>query len=146
MNRWNNYFIGVAKLTADLSHCVRLKVGAVAVRDRRIISCGYNGMPAGADNCCEDNNYFDVNTQEYITVTKEEVSHAEENLITFSARNGISLLGASLYITHAPCIHCAKLARNAGFKEVIYSQLYRDDSGLKYLEKYEVRTLQWKPS
>jgi dCMP deaminase len=134
MSKWVEYFMDVSFRTAELSYCKRLKVGAVAVRDRRIIACGFNGMPAGQDNCCEEV----IDNQ---TVTRPEVSHAEENLITFAARNGISLDGCQLYITHAPCIHCAKLIRNSGFDSVFYRNIYRSEDGLIYLTKNGIETI-----
>jgi dCMP deaminase len=136
MTKWDEYFINVAKLTSKLSYCTRLKVGAVAVKDKRIICNGYNGTPAGTDNCCEE--WIEDGDIGSGWKTKLETSHAEENLISYSAKNGISLDGATLYLTHSPCIQCAKLIKNSGINKVIYSEEYRDDSGMQYLKKLNV--------
>jgi len=113
-------------------------VGAVAVRDKRIILTGLNGTPPGDDNCCEDETLFLDTEQGWIKgiVTKDSVSHAEENLITFAAHNGIPLEGCGMFITHAPCIHCAKLIRNSGFDYVVYENEYRSVDGLNYLKHH----------
>lgn len=125
MNKWHDYFMNVAWETSLLSYANRLQVGSVAVRDRRIVCCGYNGTAPGRDNSCEDE---DGNT-------KEEVLHSEQNLISFSAREGISLKDCSLYITHSPCIKCASLILAAGFKEVFYAEDYRSSEGIWYLRE-----------
>ena len=121
--RYHNYFLNVAKETAKLSYAERLKVGAVAVKDRRIICVGFNGQPSGLANKCED----DSNN------TLPTVLHAEENLILFAAKHGISLKGCDLYITHSPCINCSKLIYGAGFAKVFYSEYYRTSDGPKFL-------------
>lgn len=120
--------MNVAHETATLSHATRLKVGAVAVRDRRIVCCGYNGTAPKRPNSCEDN-------QNGVLVTKDEVIHAECNLICYSAKNGISLENCSLYISHMPCIRCSIMISAAGFSSVYYDHPYRDDSGVRYLEE-----------
>jgi dCMP deaminase len=136
---WDEYFMDIAKRTALQSHCVRLKVGAAAVRDKRIILTGLNGTPPGEDNCCEEEVW--VKDESYSmgglweTVTKDSVSHAEENLITFAAHSGISLRGCGLFLTHSPCIHCAKLIRNSGIAYVVYNELFRSNDGLEYLQQ-----------
>jgi dCMP deaminase len=129
--RWDEYFMKVADVTADMSYCTRLKVGAVAVRDNRIIGTGFNGLPAGGDNCCED-----VETG----LTKPEVTHAERNLIEFAAKEGLSLKGATMYLTHSPCIECAKSIKNAGIDVVVWGAEYRITNGLSFLHKYGVKT------
>lgn len=136
---------------ADLSSAVRLKVGAVIVKDNRIISIGYNGMPSGWTNECETKIYCDdgdvyeqqypkdSNTWErYKLVTKDEVIHAEANAILKLARDGESGNGSSLFCTHAPCIHCAKLIHGAGISKVYYRNTYRDSIGLEFLEKCNI--------
>lgn len=122
------YFMDVAKLTANLSHANRLKVGAIIVKDNRIISIGYNGTPAGWDNNCE----HEVNGK---LTTKDEVIHAEENAILKLARDGESGKGSTMYITHAPCIRCARLIYNAGVSSIYYEIPYRDTSGIDFLQK-----------
>jgi dCMP deaminase len=131
--KFHRYFMDVALRTAELSYALRLKVGAVAVKDRRIIACGYNGTAPGEDNCCEYGGGLGE------LVTKESVLHAEANLIAFAKREGISLVGCTLYITHSPCEDCAKLVVEVGFKEVIFNEYYRTISGRNFLEKNGVR-------
>lgn len=125
--KFHKYFIDVALRTAQLSSAIRLKVGAVAVRDRRIIACGYNGTGPGEDNCCED--ILENGT----LVTKPNVVHAEVNLIKFSKLHNIDLSACTLYITHSPCIPCAKEIEKAGIISIMYLQEYRDRSGIQYL-------------
>lgn len=122
------YFMDVAKLTANLSHAKRLKVGSIIVKDNRIISIGYNGTPAGWDNNCE----HEVNGK---LTTKDEVIHAEENAILKLARDGESGKGTTMYVTHAPCINCARLIYNAGVSSIYYEIPYRDTTGIDFLQK-----------
>ena len=117
-----------AKIFAELSHARRLHVGAIVVKDDRVISIGYNGMPAGWDNTCED-------VQKDGTLkTKPEVLHAESNAISKLARSQESGLGADIFITHAPCMECAKLIYQSGIKRVYFGMAYRDESGIKFLK------------
>lgn len=150
IDKWTAYFMDVAARTAQLSYCERLKVGAVAVKNKRIILCGYNGTPAGSDNCCEEEDGYltaEFGTgQRWVvtgTKTKLEVSHAERNLIEHAAAEGISLKGASLYITHAPCIECAKSIANSGFVKVVYGTNYKVDYGTQYLLKYGIEVMRY---
>ncbi len=122
MNKWDNYFINVAYETAKLSYATRLKVGAVAVIDRRIICCGFNGTAPGRENSCEINN-----------LTKDETLHAEQNLISFAAREGIKLKSAVVYLTHSPCLKCASMLLSAGISGVYYAEKYRSQEGVEYL-------------
>jgi len=132
--KWIDAFMDTAARFADLSSATRLKVGAVVVRDNRIISIGYNGMPSGWTNECE--NYFGLDFNGNPTlVTKDEVIHAEANAIIKLARDGESGNGSSLFCTHAPCIHCAKLIHGAGIKNVYFRSQYRNTDGLTFLEK-----------
>jgi len=133
-----------------MSYCNRLKVGATAVRDNRPILSSWNGTPTGSDNCCEETksrwvtDEYGLNGKtEYYTVTKDEVSHAEENLITWAAKEGISLNGCTLYVTHNPCVHCAKLIKKSGIEHVVWKDQYRSDAGLNYFTKYQVKTTQY---
>jgi len=155
-----------ATRTAKLSHARRLQVGAVIVKDDSVISYGYNGMPAGWDNDCEnkeymgsdaggwldpeeiyeqwpfeetvvvanDNESFET-TRRYKLKTKPEVLHAESNSIAKLAKSTNSGMGATMFITHAPCMECAKLIYQSGIGHVLYRSAYRDTSGVAFLEK-----------
>jgi dCMP deaminase len=117
-----------AHIYSELSHARRLKVGALIVKDDRIISIGYNGMPRGWDNNCE---YL----QEDGTLkTKLEVLHAETNALAKLARSTESGLDADLFVTHSPCLDCAKLIYQSGIRRVYYANDYRDDSGISFLK------------
>ena len=118
-----------AQTFAELSSAQRLHVGAIVVKDDRIISIGYNGMPAGWSNVCEDV------TEDGSLKTKPEVLHAESNAIAKLAKSNESGLGADIFITHAPCIECAKLIYQSGISRVYYGTKYRDDSGITFLEQ-----------
>ena len=118
----------IAERTSLLSRAVRLQVGSVIVKDDRIISIGYNGMPAGWDNNCE--NILEDGTLK----TKPEVLHAESNAIAKLAKSTESGAGASLFVTHAPCIDCAKLIYQSGITEVYYLNDYRDADGIEFLK------------
>ena len=132
-----------AQTFAELSHARRLKVGAIVVKDDRIISIGYNGTPAGWNNNCEDE-IIETTTEETgkatvvttrkVLKTKPEVLHAESNAIAKLARSIESGLGASIFITHSPCLECAKLIYQAGIQQVYYQEKYRDDLGLEFLQ------------
>ena len=127
-------YMKTAKLFAEHSSAVRKKVGAVVVKNDRIISIGYNGMPSGWDNDCE--NYFGLDLSGNPTlVTKPEVLHAESNAIAKLAKSTESGDGASMFITCAPCIDCAKMIFQTGIKEVFYAEDYRDDAGISFLYK-----------
>lgn len=136
--KWVDAFMDTAERFAQLSSAKRLQVGAVVVKDNRIISIGYNGMPAGWTNECEE---VVTPTLPYLSGdgptmrTKDEVIHAEANAIAKLARDGESGLGTDLFCTHAPCIQCAKIVYGAGVKKVYYRESYRDTKGLDFLEK-----------
>jgi dCMP deaminase len=123
----------IAQRFAVLSTAKRLQVGAIIVKDGRIISIGYNGMPAGWSNDCEveTTNSLGVTTLE----TRPEVIHAEANAIAKLARSPESGDGSTMFLTHAPCIHCAKQIFTAGIKMVYYRNSYRDNFGIEFLEK-----------
>jgi dCMP deaminase len=125
-------YMKTAETFAELSHARRLHVGAIVVKDDRIISIGYNGMPAGWDNNCEDELHQPVGRVNL--VTKPEVLHAETNAIAKLARSSDSGLGADIFITHAPCLDCAKLIYQSGIKRVFFGEAYRDDAGVKFLK------------
>ena len=130
-----------AKRTAQLSHARRLQVGSVIVKDDSVISYGYNGMPAGWDNDCEYTPYDD-NGDPMDIKTKPEVLHAESNAIAKLAKSHNSGSGADLFVTHSPCLDCAKLIYQSGISRVFYSENYRDDAGVRFLEKSGVEVNQ----
>lgn len=130
----------VAEVYASLSKANRLKVGAIVVKDNRVISIGYNGTPSGWDNNCETEvpEQVDLEGRSYTpacSVTKPEVIHAEANAIAKLARSSESGLEATMFITHAPCMECAKLIFSAGIKKVYFRNFYRNDDGIDFLQK-----------
>ena len=130
-------YMDVAERFAQLSSAKRLQVGAIVVKDDRIISIGYNGMPTGWDNCCEDVVREDeVGFQ--VTKSKIEVLHAESNAVAKLAKSSESGLGATIFVTHSPCIDCAKLIYQSGISNVYYKTSYRNDDGIKFLKKSNV--------
>ena len=125
-------YMKTAETFAELSHARRLHVGAIVVKDDRIISIGYNGMPAGWDNNCEDTVQHSDDT---VTLkTKPEVLHAETNAIAKLARSNESGLNGDIFITHAPCLDCAKLIYQSGIRRVWFRTAYRDNSGVDFLK------------
>jgi len=132
-------YMKTARLFAEHSSAVRKKVGAVIVKDDRIISIGYNGMPSGWDNTCEDEigSVMDDNGNVYEArlKTKPEVIHAESNAIAKLAKSTESGNGASMFITCAPCVECAKMIYQSGIKEVFYEEEYRSNDGIDFLNK-----------
>ena len=129
-------YIRMAGIWAENSYCQRRKVGALIVKDKMIISDGYNGTPSGFENVCEDEN----------NVTKPYVLHAEANAITKIARSSNSSAGATMYVTAAPCIECAKLIRQAGIRRVVYSEQYRLEDGLDLLKRAEIEVIYVNPN
>ncbi len=123
----NAMYMQIALIAAQRSYAQRLKVGCVIVKNNSIISFGWNGMPTGYDNCCE----MEVDGK---LVTRPEVQHAELNAIAKLAYNGYSSKGASIFITHSPCIHCALLIQKCGIEAVYYHDVYRDDAGINFLK------------
>ena len=151
--KFQKLYNNIAHEVAKMSHARRLQVGAVIVKDDRVISMGYNGMPAGWENDCEfkdydlsrnfDGNYFANSCEEYPLEdergryklkTKPEVLHAESNAIAKLAKSNDSGDGADIFVTHAPCMECSKLIFQSGIRRVYYSEDYRDDSGIKFLK------------
>lgn len=122
-------YLRMARIWAENSYCQRRQVGALVVKDQRIISDGYNGTPSGFENQCEDEQ----------GVTHPYVLHAEANAITKLARSSNNSDGATLYVTASPCIECAKLIIQAGIKRVVYGEKYRLDDGLNLLKKANIR-------
>lgn len=139
--KWVDAYLDMAERFSQLSYAVRLKVGAIVVKENRVISIGYNGTPKGWDNCCEEHVYDD-NGDYLRTKTKDEVIHAEANAIAKLARDGESGRGAYLFCTHAPCVQCAKLIYGAGIEKVYYRHSYRDTNGVDFLQKSLVGVVQ----
>lgn len=159
---WNELFIKIAFEISKRSTCLRIKVGAVLVKDKRIISMGYNGVPSGEQHCEDyfksEDNFLKVdiclpNYKDYLEskrfyqdhhefAIKNEI-HAEINAILFAAKNGISTDVTDMYVTFSPCIHCSKALLQAGIRNVYYNQVYeRDKMGLKFLLENEVKCTQ----
>ncbi|OGV66349.1 MAG: cytidine deaminase [Lentisphaerae bacterium RIFOXYC12_FULL_60_16] len=123
---WDTYFMDVANVVATRGNCSRRKVAAIIVRDRRIVSTGYNGTPRGVRNCFEGGCPRCAGSAESGRSLDECIcSHAEENAITTAAYHGVSVAGAMLYTTLSPCLTCAKMIINAGIREVVYDLPYR---------------------
>jgi dCMP deaminase len=136
-----------AEVYAELSSARRLHVGCVVVKDNTIIGIGYNGMPSGWDNDCEYRNYtaldpnyqfLDEDGSHYSLKTRPEVLHAETNALAKVARSTNSSEGASLFVTHAPCLDCAKIIHQSGINSVYYRNSYRDELGVNFLEKCNI--------
>lgn len=125
MEKFDKSYLDMAAIWARNSYCKRRQVGAIIVKDRMIISDGYNGTPSGFENICEDES----------GVTKPYVLHAEANAITKVAKSGNSSLGATLYVTASPCMECAKLIIQAGIRRVVYRDEYRITDGIDLLRK-----------
>lgn len=123
--KYDSAYLKMADIWGELSHCERKKVGALIVKDRMIISDGYNGTPTGFENFCEDEENY----------TKWYVLHAEANAILKVASSTQSCVGATLYITLSPCKECSKLIHQSGIKRVVYAKAYKDTSGLEFLDK-----------
>jgi dCMP deaminase len=135
-------FMDVANRFAKLSSARRLQVGAIIVKDDRIISIGYNGMPAGWDNNCEEEMKWPNGHIAHLT-TKPEVIHAEANAIAKLAKSTESGNGAVMFLTHAPCMDCAKQIYTAGINKVYFNRFYRDDKGINFLKQCNVEIEQW---
>lgn len=125
------YYMGIAELTAQLSTANKLKVGAIAVKNGRIISEGYNGTTSGSSNQCEDED----------GMTFPYVIHAEGNLIAKLAKSNESSEGAIIFLTHSPCLQCAKLIQGAGISTVYYKTAYRSDEGINFLIENDVNVI-----
>lgn len=122
-------YMRTAQTFAELSSAQRLHVGAIIVKDDRIISIGYNGMPSGWSNTCEDV------LEDGTLKTKPEVLHAESNAIAKLAKSNESGEGATIFVTHSPCLECAKLIFQSGIRQVFYNQEYRNSLGIDFLGK-----------
>ena len=124
-------YLRMARIWAENSYCERRKVGALVVKDKMIISDGYNGTPSGFENVCEDDN----------NTTKPYVLHAEANAITKLARSSNNSDGATLYVTASPCLECAKLIIQSGIKRVVYGEDYRLNDGIELLRRAKIEVL-----
>ncbi len=154
MKNKHKLFTKMAELVAEQSTCCRMQVGAVLVKDNRVISIGFNGTPTGQEHC--EDHFADLYQREYEgqfhsfaeyqasrtfydahgKFSNENELHAEQNAILFAAKNGISTAGSTLYITYSPCVHCAKVIISAGIRRVFYKHLYdRSQDGLIFLNK-----------
>ncbi len=132
LNKYDKAYLRIAKEWGQLSYCQRRKVGAIIVKDRMIISDGYNGTPSGFENCCEDEE----------GLTKWYVLHAEANAILKVAKSTQSSEGATLYITMSPCKDCSKLIHQAGIVRVVYQEGYKDLAGIELLKRAGVEVVQ----
>ena len=153
MTKWDDAYMDTAERFASLSSAIRLQVGAIVVKDNRIVSIGYNGMPSGWTNECEDveslplwaDTIEDVpegDGKHYVTYkTKPEVIHAEANAIAKLARSNESGLDADMYITHAPCLSCAKQIYSSGIKKIYYRNEYRSTDGVEFLKKCGIEVI-----
>jgi dCMP deaminase len=131
-NRYDKAYLRLALSWAQLSHCSRKKVGAIIVKDSIIISDGYNGTPAGFDNCCENE---EGNTHWYVL-------HAEANAILKVARSSNNCKDATLYLTHSPCKDCSKLVLQSGITRLVYQEAYKDTSGIDFLKNAGLEVVQ----
>lgn len=129
-------YLRMALIWAENSYCKRRQVGAIVVKDKMIISDGYNGTPSGFDNICEDEN----------NLTLPFVLHAEANAITKLARSSNNSEGATLYVTAAPCIECAKLIIQAGITRVVYAEQYRLEDGINLLRRANIEVIYLNPN
>ena len=127
-HRLDQRYLRMARIWSENSYCVRRQVGALVVKDKMVISDGYNGTPSGFENVCEDEH----------NVTKPYVLHAEANAITKLARSNNNSEGSTLYVTASPCLECAKLIIQAGIKRVVYGEEYRLSDGLDLLRRANI--------
>ena len=146
-----NAHMKAAEVYSQLSSARRLQVGCVVVKDNTIIGIGYNGMPSGWDNDCEKKSYTNIDSKwqyldedgsTYSLVTRPEVLHAESNALAKVARSTNSSEGASVFVTHAPCLDCAKMMYQAGINSVYYRSSYRDTSGVDFLKECNIEVKQ----
>ncbi|MCL2024769.1 MAG: cytidine/deoxycytidylate deaminase family protein [Coriobacteriia bacterium] len=137
---WDEYFMDIARQVTTRSTCTRRKVGAVVVRDKRILATGYNNVPTGIEHCTVRGCLRDE-----LSIPSGERHelcrgiHAEQNAIAQAARNGVNIDGATIYCTHQPCVMCAKLMINAGFKEIVFAGSYPDELSQELLEEAGVK-------
>jgi dCMP deaminase len=141
---WDEYFMGIAKLTSERSTCLRRKVGAVIVKDKQVVATGYNGAPKGIAHCDEMGGCL----REKLGVPSGErhelcrALHAEQNAIIQAATSGQSVDGATIYITHQPCVICAKMIINAGIRKIIVNEGYPDELAVEILDEAGLKIVQ----
>jgi len=136
---WDEYFMGIAFEVAKRSTCLRAQVGAIIVRDKRILTTGYNGAPTGLPHCTEVGCLI-VNGHCVRTL------HAEQNAIIQAALHGVSVQGGTMYVTHQPCLTCAKMIINAGIKRVVYGGEYPDELAVSFFEQAGVELVHFAPA
>jgi dCMP deaminase len=147
---FDDIFMDLAKNLAKRSHCIKAQVGAVLIKDTRIISIGYNGPPAGTHNCDEE--FPEVGCPRDSKGSCSLALHAEQNAILYAAKNGASLDGSTLYVTLSPCLACARIIFSTGIKKVIFGESYAQykgiptDEGVEFLRKFGVEVKQFTPS
>ena len=162
MKKYDFSMMETAKIWSKQSYCKRLQVGAVLSKDGRILVTGYNGTITKTKNICEETFYkckmcgfrsekefsrcpnCDIEFVDKILTTSDFVLHAEQNIITFSAKNGISTENCTLYITHSPCKQCSKMIAQSGIVRVVYEKVYRDRDGIEFLESVGVKVEKYK--
>ncbi|WP_341875808.1 cytidine/deoxycytidylate deaminase family protein [Defluviitalea saccharophila] len=133
---WDEYFMGIVDLVKDRSTCLRRQVGALIVKDKRILSTGYNGAPTGCSHCAEVGCL-----REKLQIPSGQrhelcrALHAEQNAIVQAAMHGVSVAGGTLYVTHQPCVMCAKMAINAGIKRIVFKGAYPDELSIELLKE-----------
>lgn len=137
MNKYDETMLATAKLFGELSYCTKKKVGAIIAKDNRILATGYNGTVSGISNECEYMENGKLTTSPYVV-------HAEQNVLMFCAKNGISTYRATMYTTLSPCSTCAKLIVQAGIKRVVYLDEYKDLSGIEFLEYCGIKVERFK--
>ena len=145
MNKWDKRFMDMTELVSTWSSCIRRQVGAIIVRDKRILTTGYNGAPSGVKSCKEKGECIRIN-RGIASGTCQEICyavHAEQNAICQAAKLGLSLDGATLYCTHQPCTICARLIINSGIKKVIYKNGYPDDFSLELFKEANVEIVKY---
>lgn len=136
---WDDYFMGITFQVAQRGTCDRAYVGSIIVKDRRILTTGYNGSPAGLPHCDEIGHLM-------IGGHCLRTLHAEQNAIIQAALHGVSVAGSTLYVTHQPCLTCAKMIINAGIKRVVYAGSYPDDNAVAFLQGAGVALQRWLPA
>lgn len=141
---WDEYFMNIVDLVKERSTCLRRKVGALIVKDKRILTTGYNGAPAGCAHCLD----IGCLRQELNIPSGERhelcrASHAEQNAIVQAANYGVSIKGGTIYVTTQPCVICSKLIINAGISRVVYDGDYPDELSLKLLEEANIEVIKW---
>jgi dCMP deaminase len=147
--RYNEFYMDIAHRVSQMSYAERLKVGSILVKDGNIISFGWNGMPAGWDNNCEEKNVVQEKistgvfkmTKKTELKTRPEVLHAEQNTLMKVTKSTNSSEDADMFITHAPCIECAKSIFQSGIRRIFYKDTYRSEDGINFLQKCDVEVI-----